>query len=441
MSRYCGEKQVEPILKAAEHWKNVALLSEDSVFDKGEIWNSEHLEALDHHFINQPDAGEGNFYEKLEAQLEPTGVGVKQLAAEMLWLMLLCPSNIGESKKREGIECIWEWSEEVFPEDSEWIKDDVLGGVGSAGTSFNTNRWRELVFFIRAMIAFKRLTGQERNNLLSDGWAFAQWLEQVPECDARQLRHMFLFLLFPDDFERIFGGADRRRIVRTFSGKSAAQVRNLSALEIDRNLLEIRKQKEEEYGTKELDFYVTPLRDLWGDARVRTWLFSWNPSNWEWESIADDREATHEGRTVTHRCGCANKDASTGDKAFLVRTGEPPKGIIAIGNVVSDPYEAPHWDEAKAEQGKVYRYVDVAFSRIQDPLQNDPYITEADLERITVDKQEWSPQASGIEIKQRSAGILEKVWEKVVEAAKQPDDKKRSGSVKVALNQILYGPP
>ncbi|MEW8063547.1 MAG: AAA family ATPase [Candidatus Thiodiazotropha endolucinida] len=441
MSRYCGEKQVEPILKAAEHWKSVGLLSEGSVFNKGSIWTSEYLESLDHHFINQPDAGEGNFYEKLEAQLEPTGVGVKQLAAEMLWLMLLCPSNIGESKKREGIECIWEWSGEAFPEDSEWIKDDVLGGVGSAGTSFNTNRWRELVFFIRAMIAFKRLTDQERKNLLSDGWAFAQWLEQVPECDARQLRHMFLFLLFPGDFERIFGGTDRRRIVRTFSGKSAAQVRNLSALEIDRNLLEIRKQKEEEYGTKELDFYVTPLRDLWGDARVRSWLFSWNPSNWEWESIANDRDATHEGKTVTHRWGCANQDASTGDKAFLVRTGEPPKGIIAIGNVVSDPYEAPHWDEAKAEQGKLYRYVDVAFSRIQDPLQNDPYITEADLERITVDKQEWSPQASGIEIKQRSAGILEKVWEKVVEAAKQPDDKKRSGSVKVALNQILYGPP
>lgn len=207
------------------------------------------------------------------------------------------------------------------------MSDDVLGGVGSAGTSYNTNRWRELVFFIRTVIAFKNLTAQERDKLLSDGWGFAQWIEQVPECDARQLRHMILFLLFPDEFERIFGGTDRRRIVRTFSGKTAAQVRGLSALEIDRNLLEIRKQKEDEYGTNELDFYVTPLRDLWGDSKIRTWLFSWNPKNWVWDSLADDRAATHEGKTVTHRWACANQDVSTGDKAFLVRAGSRPRGL------------------------------------------------------------------------------------------------------------------
>lgn len=441
MSRYCGEKIVEPILRAAQHWKEVGLLSDSSVFDRGAVWTLPNLEALDQHFVNQPDEGEGNFYEKLEAQLEPTEPGVKQLAAEMLWLMLLCPSNIGELKKREGIKSIWEWSGEPFPEDSAWVADDVLDGVGSAGTSYNTNRWRELVFFIRTMIAFKSLTEPERDKLLSDGWGFAQWIEQVPECKARQLRHMILFLLFPEGFERIFGGTDRRRIVRTFSGKTAAQVRGLSALEIDRNLLEIRQQKEKEYGTNELDFYVTPLRDLWGDSKIRTWLFSWNPNNWEWDSLADDRIATHEGKTVTHRWACANQDASTGDKAFLVRTGEPPRGILAIGNVVSEPYEAPHWDEEKAEQGKVRRYVDVAFSRIQDPLQNDPFVTESDFERIKVDKQEWSPQSSGIEIKQRSAGILEKVWEKVVETAVSPATKKGSGKIADAMNLILYGPP
>ena len=108
---------------------------------------------------------------------------------------------------------------------------------------------------------------------------------------------------------------------------------------------------------------------------------------------------------------------------------------------MSEPYEAPHWDEDKAEKGEARRYVDVAFSRIQDPLQNDPYITESDLERIKVDKQVWSPQSSGIEIKQRSAGILEKVWEKVVEAAMPPDTKKGIGKITDAINLILYGPP
>ena len=110
MSRYCGDKNAEPILNASEHWKKDSLLSDGSVFDAGQIWVLSHLEALDQYFVGQLDPGEGGFYDKLETQLEPTAPEVKQLAAEMLWLMFLCSSNIGASKKREGIKTIWSWS-------------------------------------------------------------------------------------------------------------------------------------------------------------------------------------------------------------------------------------------------------------------------------------------------------------------------------------------
>jgi hypothetical protein len=93
MSRYCGDKNAEPILNASEHWKQVGLLSDGSVFDAGQIWVLPHLDALDEYFINKLDLGEGNFYDKLETQLESTAPEVKQLAVEMLWLMLLCPSK------------------------------------------------------------------------------------------------------------------------------------------------------------------------------------------------------------------------------------------------------------------------------------------------------------------------------------------------------------
>lgn len=254
MSRYCGEIDAEAIVKAAEHWKNSALLFDGSAFDAGQLWTSDHLDALDKNFVNQLNGGEGNFFQKLETQLEATKPEAKQLAAEMLWLMLLCPSNIGASKKRDGIKTIWNWSKIPFPADSPWLTDEVLAGVGSAGTSFNTNRWRELVYFIRLMMAFKKLSQVEKEDLLQDGWKFAGWLGKIPEGQTRQLRHMLLFLLFPDDFERIFGGGDRRKIVSAFTGIPINQVRAMSAIEIDQKLAEIRKDKEEEYDTKELDF-------------------------------------------------------------------------------------------------------------------------------------------------------------------------------------------
>ncbi|KJR97704.1 MAG: hypothetical protein VR65_21860 [Desulfobulbaceae bacterium BRH_c16a] len=442
MSRYCGDKDSKTTLEAAEYWRQNALLRDGSIFTGKSLWKLEYLEALDKYFIQQPDDSERSFFEKLADQLIPTPPEVKQLAAELLWVKFLCPRNISEAKKKEGIQTVWAWSEEPFPEDSPWLQDVALAGVGSAGTGYNTNRWREFIFVIRVMIALKQLARSEREELLKDGWSLAKWLELIPECDSRQFRHMMLFLLFPDEFERIFGGSDRRRIVAAFTGKSDAQVNTLSALEVDRILATIRKQQEQTYGLAEMDFYVPPLRDLWGKTRIVTWLLTWNPNNWEWENLASDRAVTHDGKTVTIRWNSSNRKAAVGDKAYLARTGVAPKGIIAIGNIVTAPYEAPHWDEAKAEAGETRWYVDVAFSRIQDPLENDPYLTNEDLGKITIDQQDWSPQSSGIEIKQRSAGVLEKLWDKVVKSSiKPPVSESKVSGIAEATNLILYGPP
>ncbi len=441
MSRYCGDKDSKATLEAAEHWLQNGLLKDGSIFSEKSLWKLEHLEALDRYVIQRYDDSKRSFLEKFEDQLAPAASEVKQLAAELLWVKFLCPSNISATKKKEVVQTIWNWSEDSFPNDSPWLQDAVLAGVGSAGTGYNTNRWREFVFVVKVMISLKQLTPSEREELLENGWDMAKWLENIPECDSRQFRHMMLFLLFSDNFERIFGGTDRRKIVAAFTGKSGAQVNTLSALGVDRELAVIRKQQEETYGMTELDFYVPPMRDLWGDARNVAWLLTWNPDNWPWESMDADRAATHVGKTITIRWNCNNRNAAVGNKAYLIRTGVAPKGIIAIGNIVTAPYEAPHYNEVKAEAGKTRWYVDVAFTRIQNPLADDPYLTSDDLGKITIDQQVWSPQSSGIVIKQRSAGILEKLWEEVVETSLKPLSSQEVPEIAEATNLILYGPP
>jgi len=171
MSRYCGDRDSKATLEASEHWKQNALLTDGSIFTDKSLWKLEHLEALDKYFTQQPDDSERNFFEKLADQLTPTLPEVKQLAAELLWVKFLCPSNIREAKKREGIQTVWTWSEEPFPEDSRWLQDAVLAGVGSAGVGYNTNRGREFEFVISTMIAFKQLAQPEREGLLKDCWA------------------------------------------------------------------------------------------------------------------------------------------------------------------------------------------------------------------------------------------------------------------------------
>lgn len=435
MSRYYSGTSPEPILKAAAHWKSVGLLSDGSVFNRGEVWTQANLEVLKEHYVDQLDQGQGNFLEKLKSQLEPTAPVVKMLAAEMIWLMYLCPGNIGVPKKKGDIKQIWEWANDPVPVDSEWLTDDALNGIGSGGPGFLTLLWKEFAYLVRVMLAFKVLTKQERESNLRDPWKFAEWLRQIENQEYRQLKHMLAYLLFPDVFERIFGGKDRKKIVRSFRGLSQAQVNDLSSVQIDRILLEIREEGEKKYSAEELDFYERPLSSVWREGERQTWLLSWNPKLWEWASLADERLATHSGSEVVHEWSCSNSNARKGDKAFLVRSGSTMRGIVAIGDVVSDSYMAPHFDEEKNEQGVEHRVVRVAFTRIQDPERGDPYVTVSDLERLNEDGQTWFPQSSGIEIKSGSADLLENEWQRLVES------QRRLETTQYNLNTILYGPP
>jgi 5-methylcytosine-specific restriction protein B len=263
MARYCGSDRSEAVLAAAERWRDEGLKRDGSVFTDASLWREEHLAALQTHFIDAPDEGEGAFFEKLEGQLSGTGPAVKQLAAEMLWVMFLCPSNMRPQKKRENVLLVWGWSKAPTDPPEQWMRDEVLEGVGSAGTSYGFHRWRELAFFIRLVRGFKALSEDERSVLLNDGWKFAEWLEKLPEAAVRQFRHMVLFLLFPDSFERTFGGGHRRLIVQNFSGMSRARVRALSPLQIDRELARIRVAEQQKMPDKPLDFYESPLKEQW----------------------------------------------------------------------------------------------------------------------------------------------------------------------------------
>ena len=263
MSQYHPEGSAAPILAAAAHWKAKALESQGSVLGSDPVWTDANLAGIQQYFVGKLDLGEGSFLQKLQQQLSAAGPGVKQLAAEMLWFMSLCPSNVSAKKKRENILTIWDWSGVRRPENSPWLTDEVLGGIGSAGTAYNTQQWKELVFLVRFLRAFRLLAADKQRELLADGWSCAEWIQQLPEGDRRQLRHMLLYVLFPDQFERIFGRTHRKAILEKVGKLATTEVHRMTPVGIDRELRRIRREKEQEYGTDRLDFYQPPLVKLW----------------------------------------------------------------------------------------------------------------------------------------------------------------------------------
>ncbi|WP_300177498.1 AAA family ATPase [uncultured Aliivibrio sp.] len=270
MAIYCGDKNSAHLLTNMSEFKERCLIQGRSLFSELAVWNSLMCQELIDYFVENLDEGDGDFFEKLETQLAGASPEAKVLASEMLWLMFLCPSNTGPESKRKSIERVFSWSGyEVTTESRQrYLSDSALTGIGSAGTAYNTLRWRELVYVIRLVEALLKLSELERKELLSDVERLPRWLESIPENGSRQFRHMFLYLLFPDAHERIFGSTDRKSILTTLSDITSAQYNRMDTKEADAKLLALRQSFEAEYGTQELDYYVEPLRSKWKQPKA-----------------------------------------------------------------------------------------------------------------------------------------------------------------------------
>ncbi|MFN1647795.1 AAA family ATPase [Vibrio rotiferianus] len=269
MAIYCGDKNSSYLLENIFKFKDRCLIQGRSLFTELAVWNSPTCQELIDFFVENLDEGDGDFFEKLETQLADASPEAKVLASEMLWLMFLCPSNTGPESKRKSIERVFSWSGyEIAPEPKQkFLSDNALTGIGSAGTAYNTGRWRELVYVIRLVEALLKLSEMERKELLNDVERLPQWLESIPENGTRQFRHMFLYLLYPEAHERIFGNTDRKSILTTLTDITSIEYNRMDTKEADAQLLALRQSFEAEFGTKELDYYVEPLRSKWKEPK------------------------------------------------------------------------------------------------------------------------------------------------------------------------------
>ena len=238
------------------------------MFTEKSLWSSENVGYLVKYFAENLDAGEGSFFEKLENQLAPPPGTAKQLAAEMLWVMYLFPvtGSMQPGTKRQQIRQVWEWSGEPLPNSPFELEEALNDGIGSTGTAFNTHRWREFLFFVRMMEAWTQLSVSQRETRLADPWAFATWLEERDETRTRQLRHILLYLLFPDHFEPLATATQKKIIVRVFTKKFEIEPAAFSykdRIALDRQILAIRERLQEQDDAPDFDFHDEAYLKIW----------------------------------------------------------------------------------------------------------------------------------------------------------------------------------
>jgi 5-methylcytosine-specific restriction protein B len=263
MARYGFNRTLPPIIAAAQECVRRCLIDDGSVFSLESLWTLDNLSVLDRHFVKQPDEGEGTFYEKLEGQMAGASPSAIKLMSEVLWLLLLFPSNISAEKKRESCVKVWGWSGEELSAQHPMLGDEVLDGIGSAGMGMNTNRWREVNYLVGLGQVVKGMPRSEREAIFGSYERFSEWILAVPQEGERQFRHMLRFFLFPDRVERMSSNRDRRSVLVAYGIASKSTVATWTDRQLDDALLALRQNLEGEHKTDKLDFYMSPLVERW----------------------------------------------------------------------------------------------------------------------------------------------------------------------------------
>ncbi len=262
MARYCENLNVQKIYDAATRLLERCLQGEGSLLnDDEELWTLGNLEKLRSHFVDNPDEGDRSFAEKFEDQIKQAGSEICRLAAEIVAVHFLFPSNVGGHKKRELVDKVLGWGGASLPAEG-LLVDALSRGIGSGGMGYNTNRPFEIAFVIEFAIAWKHLDADKRAASALDPWKFMETIDSVEGADSRQVRHMLLHILFPDTFERIASREHKRRIVESFKSLLAADVNE----SVDRNLFAIRGKLDSLLENKAFDFYWPPLVEVWKDS-------------------------------------------------------------------------------------------------------------------------------------------------------------------------------
>jgi len=141
------------------------------------------------------------------------------------------------------------------------------------------------------------------------------------------------------------------------------------------------------------------------NAQKNTFLFSWNPIKFNWPEIGEQAELLRNGGKVEESWTCAShKKVKPGDRAFISVVGVKQRGLFASGNISSEPFIG------RNRKGNDAYRVMIDLDVLLDPA-TESILTLDILALGRMEKQLWTPQASGILIRPELVEELEALWQ------------------------------
>lgn len=256
----------EHVYALHDDWLNVQLPAGGSLLTPGaSIWTDAHLVELTQHFVENPDAGSGDFLTKLNGQLRVVSPGAIQLMAELhvIAFLIISPNVISGSRKLSNIETVLSWMPKPPPVPDR-IREAMALGLVHPGQWVMTRRDLQIAWLISFASMFRALPDSAA--IARDPWCIRDLTLNIRDEQAEGARLALLHLSHPDTFEATVSPRHRQQIRDRFTDLTA------HAEDIDRALLDIRAALVPVHG-EHFNFYLDPVNRQWPrDAHWRKFM-------------------------------------------------------------------------------------------------------------------------------------------------------------------------
>ena len=265
MARWTEQKR-ETIDAVVDQWRDECLQGDGSLLFETPLWTEVNLDRIYDRFNKNPLTDDRQFEEKFKEQLGDDADAVR-LGAEILGVYFLFTSGVHAGRKRELIGEVLGWIGESF-DSSKLLWQAMAEGIGNPGPGFNMARDVQVGFVVDFARRWKKEEPARRDELLADPWALRDFMDESEE-SLREMRHILLHLLRPDEFERIASGPHKHQIATAYGDLLPEEAPD----DLDERLLAIRRRLEEllpdgNTRTGALDFYHVPLAGIWDQSSV-----------------------------------------------------------------------------------------------------------------------------------------------------------------------------
>ncbi len=160
---------------------------------------------------------------------------------------------------------------------------------------------------------------------------------------------------------------------------------------------------------------------------MTTYVLAWNPRLWNWPGLPRDIARLRRRGHVDLEWSCGRtRNLEPGSRAFFIRLGVAPKGLIGSGYTLTAPVSGPHWLPEKRARGVTTHHLRLRL----DVLAELPVIAIDELARPPFGRFRWAIRQSGMRLPSALADSLEPWWEARVAAAREarpPRLTKRAG--------------